>query len=345
MLKEKKFIVLLSLLGLASGCFANNTLAMKPGFEFDVSAIWFQPAATNLNYVIYNKFQPTPSPRWTEQELSPNYAPGFELGIRYVFPNCLDNDVHLNWTHFYSKTSDTTVAPNGNFFLGPDYLIGPPGSTVRRANGAVQFHYDVINLDFGQYIDYKHLKLRLFAGISNPYLGEEIKTTFSGVGSFGAFSMLQDVDINFRGLGPRIGLGGLYDIGCGFGVVGEGAAAAVIGSLSTKTDFTGNAERGSHNNHQFLKDQTTTQTIPAFDIKLGLNYKYAVPNCMNVTATLGYQAAVYVNAISQYLPGTLLTIPGVPSDFSSGGVFVNTVTHTLSNYTVQGPYINIAIAI
>lgn len=344
MFKGKKLIVLLSLLG-AANCFANATSpALKPGFEFDISALWFQPSATNLNYVIYNKFQPTPSPHWTERELSPDYAPGFELGMRYAFPN-LRNDVGLNWTHFSSKTKNSTVAPNEDYFLGPDYIIGPPGGTIRRADGSVQFSYDLVNLDFGQYVDLNPIKLRLSFGLTNPYLGEEIKTTFSGIGSFGNWTMLQKVHVKFMGAGPRLGLGGIYDVGCGFGVIGEGGIAAILGSLSSKTDFLGNSETGSQNNHQFLKDTTTTQLIPGLDAKLGVNYRYAIDNSMMLTATLGYQAAVYINAISQYLPGSLLDIPGVPSDFSSGGVFVATVNHTLSNYTVQGPFLNVALAL
>lgn len=346
MFKEKKLIVLLSLLTCATSSFASADITtQKPGFEFNVSALWLQPSATNLNYVIYNKYQPTPSPRWTEQELSPNYDPAFELGVRYVFQTSPDNDANLNWTHFYSSTSGTTIAPNGNFFLGPDYIIGPPGSTIRRADGNVQFHYDQVNLDFGQYINFKRVKVRLFMGLSNPYLGEEIKTTFSGAGAFGRYTMLQDVDINFAGVGPRIGMSGAYNAGCGFGVIGEGGVAAIIGNLHSKTDFTGNSETGSRNNNQFLRDQTTTQVIPEFDAKLGVNYKYAFHNSMLLTATLGWQAAIYINAISQYLPGSLLNIPGTPSDFTSGGVFVATVDHTLSNYTIQGPFFNLALAI
>lgn len=346
MLKEKKLIVLLSLLGAATSCFAAaDPTATKPGFEFNVSALWLQPSATNLNYTIYNKAIPAPSPRWTEQELSPNYDPAFEVGVRYVFLTSPDNDANLNWTHFYSSTSSSTVAPNGNFFLGPDYLIGPPATTIRRADGNVQFHYDQVNLDFGQYINFKRVKVRLFLGITNPYLGEEIKTTFSGAGAFGNFSMLQDVDVNFSGAGPRIGMSGAYNAGCGFGVMGEGGVAAILGNLHTKTNFTGNAETGTRNNNQFLRDQTTTQVIPEFDAKLGLNYKYVLHNSMQITATLGYQAAIYMNAISQYLPGSLLNIPGVPTDFSSGGIFVATVNHTLSNYTIQGPFFNLALAI
>lgn len=345
MVTNKKYLTLLSLLTVTSTCFAYVDLpSLRPGFVVDGSALWFQPSATNLNYVIYNKFQPTPSPRWLERELNPNYDPGFEIGIRYIIPECAENDVYLNWTRFNSTTSGATIAPNSNYFLGPDYIIGPPGGTIRRADGQVQFRLDVINLEFGQYFDFRRLKMRFFAGLSNPYLREEIKTTFSGAGIFGRFTMLQDVNVKFTGVGPRIGMEGTYPVGYGFGFMGEGAVAAMIGSLSTATNFTGNSQTGSHNNHQFLKDQTTTQVIPGFDAKLGMNYKYEFANCMSLTATLGYQAAVYINAISQYLPGSLLNLPGVPSDFSSGGLFVATVNHTLSNYSVQGPFFNLAVA-
>src|SRR5579862_5586425 len=57
---------------------------LKPGFGFNIAALWLKPGASNLNYVIYNKELPAQSPTWNEHELKPSYTPAFELGLRYV---------------------------------------------------------------------------------------------------------------------------------------------------------------------------------------------------------------------------------------------------------------------
>jgi len=320
---------------------------LRPGFEFSITGLALKPGASNLNYVIFNKELPAQSPTWTENEIQPNYGGAFELGARYIFPQ--GSDVNLTWTHLYSSTSATTVAPNASFFLGPDFEIGPAALPIRQAVGNAQFKYDVANLDVGQYVNFgRHISLRFFGGLSTAFLREQVKTTYSGTvitGAFpGPFSTTQEVTANFSGAGPRFGIDGNVDVGCGFGFLGEAAASAIIGTSYSKTAYISSSAEllalfGQTSNSQFIKDQSVTQVIPGFDAKLGASYKYAFSNDMFLTIKAGYQAAVYVNAISQYLPASLVT----PMD--TGGIFVATMSHTLSNYSVQGPFLEATLQI
>ncbi len=320
----------------------------NPGFEINLAALWLKPGASNLNYAILNKELPAQSPGWTEQEIKPSYSPGFELGVRYMFPNSGDKDINLDWTHLYSNTSTSVTVPNYQYFIGPDFEIGPDSIPGHKATGQATFRYDVVNLDVGQYVHFgQNLEMRVFAGLSNGYLREEVVSTFTGttVGAFpGPFSMMQDVMSRFTGIGPRVGVSGDYTFNCGFGLLGEAAASTLIGSLNAKSQYAGSAAEvlalyGETVNRQIISDQTVYQVIPGLDAKLGVSYKHPFGNGGLFTVSAGYQAAVYVNAISQYVPGTLVAGEGI----ETGGIFVATMNHTLSNYSVQGPFLNFAL--
>jgi len=322
---------------------------LRPGIEVSGGAVWLKPGASNLNYVIYNKELPAQSPSWTEREIGPSFSAGFELGARYSFPHSAAKDIALNWTHLRTSDSSTTTAPNTSFFLGPDYEIGPLGLVIRNATGKAKFDYDVVNLDVGQYISFcDQVQLRFFGGLSAGFLREDVASTYTGTrtsGLFaGPFSTSQDVYSNFTGVGPRAGIHADFNAGYGFGFLGEAAVSALIGSLYTRSDFTSSAVElldiyGQTINKQTINDQRVYQVIPGLDTKLGIQYKYAFSNCILFTAKAGYQAAVYANAISQYLPGTLVAGEGI----ETGGIFVATMSHKLSNYSVQGPFLNFSL--
>jgi hypothetical protein len=316
-------------------------------FEVTFDPILLKPGASNLNYVIYNNELPVQSPKWYEQELKPKYTFAFMLSGRYVFPQ--SRDISLDWTHMKStNTSSSVAAPSANYFLGPDYQIGPAGTVVRNATGSVNFNYDVINLNAGQTISLgNNLSMHIFAGLSDGFLREEVQSTYSGTTPApfaGPFSLYQDVQANFTGIGPRLGVDGSYTSDCGLGFFAEAAGSALIGSTYSKTGFVNSAAQiltlfGQTSNAQLITDQHVMQVVPGFDAKLGINYKHVVGQNMFLTIGAGYQAAVYINAISEYLPDRLVT--GEP--LSTGGIFVDTMTRHLSNYSVQGPFLNFSL--
>jgi len=356
MLKKKLFLLSL-VIGSTSSYAATSTTTTDdtqrvtlphstPGLEVSISALWLKPGASNLNYTILNKELPAQSPTWYERELRPSYDSALELGVRYVFSTLTDKDIHFSWTHLNSNTSDSVTTPNSQYFIGPDFQIGPDSIPIRHASGSVNFKYDVINLDLGQLINFgEHVEMRLFAGLSNAYLRENVTSTYSGntTSPFaGPFSMMQNIMSNFTGIGPRFGVSGNYNMDSGFGFMAEGAVSALIGGLSTKTNYTSSGQElldiyNQAVNYQKIQDQTVYQVIPGTDAKLGINYKYLIKHKALFTVTAGYQAAVYMNAISQYIPASLV------QPLQSGGIFVGTMSHTLSNYSVQGPFLNFSL--
>jgi len=328
----------------------DNALAVTipnttPGLEFSVTALALRPSASNLNYTIYNQELPTQSPTWIEKEIKPNFGGAFGIGARYVF--CGGKDINLYWTHLNTSTSTKITAPNADFFLGPDYEIGPDAIIIRHATGNAAFKYDVVNLDTGQRVDFgKYVEMRFFAGISSASLREEVHARYSGTKPIpfaGPFSNKQKVSSRFNGIGPRFGFEADMATDYGFGFVAQGALSTLIGATKAKTNYISNSPQllalfGQTLNYQTIEDKKIAQVVPALDGKLGVYYKTLIANCMEAGLEAGWQAAVYMNAIQQYLPGTLVGSAAVTS-LSTGGIFVGTMNHTQSNYSVQGPYL------
>lgn len=351
---RKVSVIIASILGLNFNIASASNLAvtipdLKPGFEFNVAALWLKPAASNLNYVIYNKGLPLQSPSWTEREVHPDYSAGFELGMRYVMECITGVDVDLTWTHLNTTDSDSVAADSTTYFLGPDYEIGPTGIPIRTASGSAQFQYNVVNLDVGQFVQFGNwMNMRFFGGLSTSMLREIVRADYRGntTGTYaGPFSTTQTVTADFNGIGPRAGIHTDVKIAQGFSILGEAAASAIFGSQATKTTYVSSAQQllvvyGQTNNYQTIADERVFQVIPAFDGKIGLNYQYVFKQ-MLFSISAGYQASVFVNAISQYLPQSL--VAGSPLE--TGGIFVATMAHKLSNYSVQGPFLNFALTL
>jgi hypothetical protein len=329
----------------------NTTVVTMPdnlcsGYEFTFAALGLQPGATNLNYVINNKNLPAQSPTWREQELQPTYSFGFMLAGSYLFPH--GRDITLDWTHLYNNTSANLNAASASYFLGPDFEIGPFGLTDRNATGSATFKYDVINLSAGQKVNFgSHVQMRFFGGLSNVYLREQVNANYYGVQSgvlSGPFYTKPQVTANYYGIGPRAGADAMFECDNGWGIFGEMAASALIGYSYAKTNFISSAPflLAVYNqtvNNQFISDQNVKQVIPALDGKLGVSYKHDFMKGTKLKVAAGYQAAVYVNALNEYLPETL--VPGISTE--TGGIFVQTMKQRLSNYSVQGPFLSVTV--
>lgn len=376
MIRRKSSAIVLSALGIvltsSSVCAAAPVTAMQannfavtlpqvqPGYTFTFAALALKPGATNLNYVIYNRAgDPTQTPIWQEQELRPSYSFAFDIGAGYAYAG--GGEVNIDWTHLNSNTTASVSAPNSAYFLGPDYEIGPDGLLIRSASGKVEFRYDVINLDFAQRAEFgQHVDARFFIGLSNANLRERIISFYAGNVTpgnsnpsnpridLGYFNTEQTINANFFGVGPRAGFDMTYNADNGFSVMGEGAISALIGSSLAKTEFNSNSQTyqntfNNPTNYQTIADENVIQVIPAVDGKVGINYNKTYKQGVLLTVGLGYEAAVYINAINQYLPGTLVKLNNTPEGIETGGIFVNTMAHTLSNYSVQGPFLRATV--
>jgi hypothetical protein len=120
---------------------------------------------------------------------------------------------------------------------------------------------------------------------------------------------------------------------------GEAAAAGLIGTTQSRINFAATSPLAlglgvPQPNNQALTSPDATQVVPSFDAKLGTAYAFPPSNYGRFRIEVGYQAAVYMNAVNQYALTQVATSPVA----ATVGVYLATAQHLQSTFTTQGPY-------
>lgn len=286
------------------------------GFEFTLAALYLQPTSDNLAYVSTTHFTSISNSTTDDfdvESIDPDYDFGFLLGIGYVIPNTA-YDIQLNWLHFsdkdkddaaYTKPSDGTLrvetVPTVPQLVGA--TLSTPGDSA-NAYGKVTHEFNAIDLHFGQYIDINpNLQTRLFAGLRYAEIERKLKGSYEAELSIG--SLIDEVestaysDSRFNGIGPLLGVSANYVLGHGFGVAGGIDVALLVGEIDfdqTYDHYSGLVISQTVTDDSFDYEDMDVVT-PAFDAKLGLNYRYVMQNSMEFKLELGYLVSKYVDVI------------------------------------------------
>jgi hypothetical protein len=302
----------------------------RPHFEVSGSLLFLQPGSGNLEYGTLVSPLPIATPNWSNQSLTPNFSPAFGVGVRYLANE--SNDIELNWTHLKTTTNGSFSA-GPTQMVGPPYLIGPESALYQNANGNVQFAYDSVNFDGGHtFCAECAFQLRVFGGVEFARISQNLTGTFQSAD--GTASTADTTTSSFTGAGPRLGIKGQYALG-NFQFIGEAAGAGLIGTSQSRIDFSTLSPALVGLNNQSLTSPNATQVIPSIDARLATAYTFPPTSYGLFKIELGYQAAVYFNAVSQYSLTSVPTAPMIPPV----GIFLATAQHLQSNFTDQGPYL------
>jgi hypothetical protein len=302
---------------------------VSPRFEVSGSLLFLQPGAGNLEYGTLTTPLPLPTPNWSNQSLKPNFSPSFAIGARYMAS--ASDDIQLNWTHLNATTNDSFFA-SPTQMVGPPYLIGPESALYKIGYGTVKHAYDAVNLDAGHtFCAECSFQLRAFGGVEVARIGQNLSGLFQSPG--GAASSANTVTSLFTGAGPRLGIKGQYALG-DVQLIGEVGGAALIGTAQSRIDFT-TISPALGINDQSLTSPNATRVVPSIDARLATAYAFAPSTYGLFKIELGYKAAVYFDAVNQYVltnVPTSLTLPPV-------GIYLATQQHLQSNFTNHGPYV------
>jgi len=299
-----------------------------PRFEISGSLLFLQPGAGDLEYGTLVSPLPIATPNWSNQSLTPKFSPTFSVGARYM-PNG-SNDIELNWTHL-NTTANASVVAGPTQMVGPPYLIGPESALYSIGHGAVKSAYDAVNFDGGHtFCAECPFQLRAFGGVEFARIGQNLSGLFQSADS--SASSGYTTNSLFTGAGPRLGLKGGYVLGA-FQFLGEVAGAGLIGTAQSRINFTTVSPALVAVNNQSLTSPNATQVIPSIDARLAAAYSFPLTHYGLFKIEVGYKAAVYFNAVSQYsLTQVSTTLPPV-------GVFLATEQHSQSSFTDEGPYL------
>lgn len=311
-------------------------------YDIHFNALYLQPHASNLHYVVEAEPLPLPSPNWIINDIRPDYSFGFELGSRMFVPatNMLTS---LNWTHFRSSDSNSRTAGT-NDMVGPFFEIGPDAAAYTEAKGKVKFDYDSVTWDYGFGVNFGCvIKTHFFAGVEFASIKEKLTSTYSN--DTGTISRTIESPSKFCGAGPRLGLDFNYEFCDSFAFNGCGAAALLVGELKNNTTYTSFAPDLPFvgvvpPNVQTTSVRHRSQVVPAFDGKLALAYNANICDC-NVVFEAGYQARIYISAIQSVDMGSEVVTPPVIPD--TIGVFARTFQRSVSNFAVAGPFVSMHV--
>lgn len=255
-------------------------------------------------------------------ELDPRWSWGFKLEGAYYFST--GNDLNLNWYHVRRSTtrSFAGVVDVDNALLGVD------GTAAISAVHDFEPEWDAVNLEFGQRVNFGERDvIRFHGGVQYTRIHRDGTLTVTEVGAttgdiggltFGTGSV--STDVKFDGFGPRIGADMSYNLGNGFGIYANGAAALLIGRHNVDLFYTPTAA-GTFVPTPFgftaVNDSSHNAMSPELEAKLGIKYDFAMAQG-DLTIDLGYMWVNYFNAQSFVYNGTEMH----SADFSLHGPYL-----------------------
>lgn len=289
---------------------------------------------------------PAISPNWFIREITPNYSAAFKVGAKLLFSGTKTN-LEASWERLYSSKSANHQVYDSGQMLGPISDIGPNSAVYSKAEGEAHFHFDAVDLVFGQECcGFKRLYPNFFAGAGFARIKQIVDSTYSNT-SAGTTRTIK-TSSTFTGAGPKLGLDFDYRIGWGFFLSGSSSLGLDIGESQNQTNYFSSSPYLISNgipvpNTQSVTVPNRTQAIPSLEEKLGFSYA-GIFRCCKVKFGAGYQAQIYLNAIQTIE----MTAPQVePSLFSvtvpDSGMFAVGFERTLSNFILTGPYISLSV--
>ena len=279
---------------------------VSSAWEFGGQALYLQSRYSGVGFLgnVQNAVSPASASKASYPALNDNWGWGFKLDAAYHFYT--GNDLNLNWYHYSEKTERTVIVPIGGVFT--DNVTNEYNGTV---NASRRPHWDAVNLEFGQHVDFsEHTAIRFHGGVQ--YVRINTQESFFSPNS--SMTTSNDETITYNGFGPRVGLDMTYNWGNGLAMYANSATALFIGPSSFKDIGVGPAGPT-----WYALSGSTTAIVPEVEIKLGATYTYAM-SLGNLTLDAGWMWLNYFNAQQ-----------------NSGGGF----GMQESDFGLQGPYIGL----
>jgi len=313
------------------------------GWGFGIQALYLQPS-----YSIGSFLQHSNNAETVYTYINPkyNWGWGFKLDGSYHFSSM--NDLNLSWTHYHSTNSQ--VLSNGS--LGSNFFDVFTDSTI-YANivASVKPEWDAVNLEFGQPMHFGEWNnLRIHGGVQYA----NIRTTSANtvvskdMANNPVIDSWYDItgtsnNMQYWGVGPRLGMDLHYGIGNGWNLYANGATALLVGTQKFNTAAVGTTTNNLNNDSfpfpasyppmspiSFVQTGSRTAIVPELELKVGASYLYTMSQG-NLSLDVGWMLVNYFNALQ--------TSIGAPSTYFG---FNNSSNPTIkTGFGVQGPYLGL----
>jgi hypothetical protein len=214
------------------------------------------------------------------------FEPGFRLGGGVALTDC--SWLVGTFTYFRNTSDASLNAPDTTVIRS--LVVLPQTVNALFVPLAADAHLN-INLSMGD-IDYKcsiinndHLQLSWLAGVRIAHVSQSFNANYA---VFGVTSV--NTNITFNGAGPRAGLHGEYQMGCGFYGFGKGMLNLIAGRFNA--DY---LQQATFNGVQAQTSVTEDRLVPVLEAELGIGW---ASTSGRVHLAAGYYVGTWCNSLT-----------------------------------------------
>jgi hypothetical protein len=261
----------------------------RTAWDLGIKALYLQNVrSADVGYYGYN----TVTTNTTYLQNDPKWGWGFLLEGSYHFST--GNDISVNWTHYDRNQS---VFSDRIYFNGSALGAGRVLKTESK--------WDAVNFEFGQMVNFGEFKKIRFHG-GAQYARINNNSYFSPAIIPPNNYNTGRLDSEFSGFGPRTGLDMSYDLGNGFSVFGNSAAAILVGDSKFNGVFSEIVPINPANNIVWSSRGSKRALVPELEAKLGAKYSMDMASGQ-FTLDGGYMWVNYFNA--NHVPSEVIFNP------------------------------------
>lgn len=184
-----------------------------------------------------------------------DWSNGFKSGISFAAPNFWD--ITLLWTHLPASKS-MAYSADAFHLLTPEFFSGYlSGDSFSSAHAKWKILMNTVDLTISHAIHVdKSLVFRPMIGVKQATMNQTIDTEWNAtLFSIPLYTSTEVVTNHFSGIGPELGINGLWNFYQGFSITGDVSTALMWGHWNVKDTYS--------------KPSTTTITTKMNDAKLG----------------------------------------------------------------------------
>lgn len=211
---------------------------------------------------------------------------GFRIGASIYGPNC--NGLMGQWAHFQSHDNDVikTTAPDVMRSLVTHPLGNNAASDGLTATADLDIDFDLVDLAFRMpWKKSRRWCAEVIWGLRYGSLNQEFTSTIDFNGT-----TTVDTDIDFNGIGPRVGMLAQRRIGdCGIYAYSQGDASFLVGSFDAEY-----RQRNTFSGLVVDNSWESGRVVPQLDYELGVGVMSPGGRCR---IRAGYMVSAWFNAV------------------------------------------------
>jgi hypothetical protein len=158
--------------------------------------------------------------------------------------------------------------------------------------------YDVADAEAGlNFMVGSHLRMRGSAGIRYVRIDQRLSGSITTAGGVNNSIDTAEARQDFWGVGPRLGLAGMVDLGSGFGIDGQFGGTLAVGAASSRSSRQFFIQQGANvQAFSFGADGgSSAKLVPGVDAAVALTFTQPLGGTMVFKAAAGYQFVHWFN--------------------------------------------------